>query len=368
LWPGAGAARITCHNQSGQYTEGINDRANAQAAVLQSESFVPMIKPSRLSGVVKAVFATLVGLAATTFGHAEDFPARPIRVLVGSAPGGAADVSARLAAEALGRALDNSVFVELRGGAGGLNAVETFLAGEPDGYTILLAAVGSFTIIPAGRSVSYDAENDFIPLGIVWRSAQVLTVRAAGAPTLARFIADAKTRPGALTIGSAGVGTVTHLTIELLKREAGIDVIHVPFRGTGAALPAVLGGQIDAMFSDIGIIDPQLRAGTLRGLVVAAAQRAPALPETPTMGEAGLPGVTGDVWFGFVVSAKTPPMIVKRLQDAVAAAHEDPIYRGKVARLYASVGEPGPQALARLIATETAKWRAVISAAGIKLE
>jgi len=328
-----------------------------------------MIKPLRLSGVVRAVVAALVGLAPVTVGRAEDFPSRPIRVLVGSAPGGAADVSARLAAEALGRALRTPVFVELRGGAGGLNAVETFLANEPDGYTILLAAVGSFTIIPAGRSVAYDAEKDFIPLGIVWRSAQVLTVRAAnGAPTLARFIADAKARPGTLTIGSAGVGTVTHLTIELLKREAGIDVIHVPFRGTGAALPAVIGGQIDAMFSDIGIIEPQLRAGTLRGLAVAAAQHAPALPDVPTMGEAGLPDVTGEVWFGLVVSAKTPPKIIKRLQDGAAAAHDDPVYRDKVARLCASVGEPGPNALAQLIAAEGAKWRAVVRATGIKLE
>jgi len=325
---------------------------------------------SKWSAVANAVLATILAIAATLANaRAEDYPSRPIRLLVGSAPGGAADVSARLAADALGRALKSPVFVELRGGAGGLNAVETFLASEPDGYTILLAAVGSFTIIPAGRTVSYDAETDFIPLGIVWRSAQVLTVRAAGgAPTLARFIADAKARPGTLTIGSAGVGTVTHLTIELLKREAGIDVIHVPFRGTGAALPAVIGGQVDGMFSDVGVIEPQLKAGTLRPLAVAAAQRAPALPDVPTMGEAGLPGVTGEVWFGLVASAKTPPAIVKRLQDGVAAAHEDPVYREKVARLGASLGEAGPAPLARLIATEGAKWRAIVRTAGVKLE
>jgi len=331
---------------------------------------VPLASSGKRSGFARAVIATTIAIAAAiTDVRASDNPSRPIRVLVGWAPGGAADVSARLAAEALGRALHNPVFVELRGGAGGLNAVETFLASEPDGYTVLLAAVGSFTIIPAGRTVSYNAATDFVPLGIVWRSAQVLTVRAAtGAPTLARFIADAKARPGTLTIGSAGVGTVTHLMIELLKREAGVDIIHVPFRGTGAALPAVIGGQVDAMFSDIGIIEPQLKSETLRPLAVAAAQRAPALPDVPTMGEAGLPGATGEVWFGLVASARTPPAIVRRLQDGVAAAHDDPVYREKVARLGASLGEPGPDGLARLIASDGAKWRAIVQTAGIKLE
>jgi tripartite-type tricarboxylate transporter receptor subunit TctC len=306
---------------------------------------------------------------ASAVAKAETYPSRPIRLLVGSAPGGAADTSARLAADALGRALGNPVVVELRGGAGGLSAVESFLASEPDGYTILLAAVGSFTIIPAAKRVSYDAENDFVPLGIVWRSAQALTVGAAtGASTLAEFISTAKTHPATLTIGSAGVGTLTHVTIELFKREASISVIHVPFRGTGAALPSVAGGQLDALFADVGVVAPQVDAGTLRALAVASEQRNAALPKVPTMGEAGLPGVTGEVWFGLVASAKTPASIVRRLQDAVAIAHEDPAYKEKLALQHASAGESGPEPLARLIRTEAAKWRKVVAASGIRLD
>lgn len=315
------------------------------------------------------IAAALLATMLVAVCGAEQYPARPIRVLVGSAPGGAADISARLAAEALGRALNKPVLVELRGGAGGLNAVEAFLGSEPDGYTILLAAVGSFTIIPTAKRVSYDVEKDFIPLGIVWRSAQALTVRSTtGASTLTGFIADAKARPATMTVGSAGVGTVTHLTLELLKREAGIDVIHVPFRGTGAALPAVISGQIDALFIDAGVVAPQVNAGTLRALAVTAEKRVPALPNVPTMGENGLPGVVGEVWFGFVASAKTPPAVVARLQEALAATHDDPVYRDKLARQHASAGEPGPEPLARLIRSEGAKWRAIVSAAGIRLD
>jgi tripartite-type tricarboxylate transporter receptor subunit TctC len=326
-------------------------------------------RKSNASRLARALLLLPAVCAAAAPAVADDFPSRPIRIVVGSAPGGAADIGARLAAEALGRVLNVAVYVEIRGGAGGLNAVETYLAAEPDGYNLLLAAVGSFAIIPAAKRVSYDVEKDFVPLGTVWRSAEVLTVRSSsGADTLARFIADAKAHPAKITIGSPGVGTLPHLTIELLKREAAVDVIHVPFRGSGAALPALIGGQIDALFSDVGIVAPQVSAGTLRALAIASERRTPALPDVPTMGEGGLPGVIGEIWFGLVASAKTPPAIVARLQDALAATHADTVYRDKLARQFASPGEPGPEPLARLIRTETVKWRAIVDAAGIKFD
>jgi tripartite-type tricarboxylate transporter receptor subunit TctC len=322
-----------------------------------------------LSRLAEAGLAALAVLAATGVIGAEGYPSRAIRVLVASAPGSAPDIGARFAAEALGRVLDKPVFVENRGGGGGLSATETYLTGEPDGYTILVAAVGTFAITPAVKRVSYDVEKDFVPLGTIWRSATVLAVRSdSGARTLARFIADAKARPAIVTVGSAGVGTVTHLTIELLRREAGIDVIHVPFRGTGEALSAFIGGQIDAMFGDVQVIAPQVNAGTVRALAVAAPQRVSVLPDVPTAGEAGLPGVIGENWFGFVVSAKTPPAIVKRLQEALAATRDDPSYKEKLARQHVSAGEPGPEPFARLIRADAAKWRAIIGAAGIKLD
>src|SRR5215472_14328644 len=234
---------------------------------------------------------------------------------------------------------------------------------------ILVATTATLTIIPAARSVPYDVDKDVVPLGTIWQTASALEVRASfGVRTLAEFIAAAKARPASMTIGSAGVGTPAHLTIELLKREAGIDVIHVPFRSAGESLTAVVGGQIDALFGDVQIVASQLAAGTVRALAVTGPRRVPSLPEVPTMAEAGLPGVASEPWVGYVVSAKTPPAIVKRLQTALAATHDDRAYQESLARVGASVGEPGAEAFARLIKADAVKWRAIIAAAGIRLD
>ncbi|HEY2134945.1 MAG TPA: tripartite tricarboxylate transporter substrate binding protein [Xanthobacteraceae bacterium] len=323
--------------------------------------------PSISNALVAALF--LFAGIGTAPADADDYPNRAIRVVVPYAAGGPSDTGARLAAEALSRVLSKPVIVENRGGGGGLNATEAYLATEPDGYTILVGAIGPFTIMPAAKHVAYDVEKDFIPLGTVWRSAQVLAVRRdLGVSTVADFVAKAKQNPGTLTIASAGVGAVTHLAIELLKREAGIDVIHVPFRSTGETLPSLMGGQIDALFGDAPILAPQVHAGKIQALAVAAPKRALALPEIPTMGEAGLPGVIAESWYGFVVSAKTPPAIVQRLQQALATAQDDPTYKENLARQGASAGDHGPAPFAQLITTDAAKWRAIVTAAGIRLD
>ncbi|HUI94545.1 MAG TPA: tripartite tricarboxylate transporter substrate binding protein [Xanthobacteraceae bacterium] len=311
--------------------------------------------------------ATSMVFACLATASAEDFPSRPIRIVVPAGAGGPPDVGARLAAKALERTLNTPVVVENRNGR--VNVTESYLAGEADGYTILVGTSASLTILPAAKHVSYDVERDFIPLGTIWRTASALEVRASmGVRTLGAFIAAAKAHPGTVTIGSGGVGTPAHLTIELLKREAGIDVIHVPFRSTGESLTALIGGQIDALFGDVQIVKAQLEAGTIVALAVTGPVRVPALPEVPTTAEAGLPGVVSEPWFGLVVSAKTPPAIVKRLQEALAAAHDDPVYRNALAQQGASAGEPGPEALGRLIRTDAAKWRSIITAAGIDLD
>jgi tripartite-type tricarboxylate transporter receptor subunit TctC len=320
-------------------------------------------KRSAIGGLVALL---LVGATAMAAG-AEGFPSRPIRVLVPTAAGGPGDIGARLAAEALGRVLNSPVYVENRSGR--INVIESYLAAEADGYSILVGSTGTLTIIPVARQVPYDVEKDFVPLGTVWRTASALEVRTSlGVNTLAEFIAAAKARPGTLTIGSAGVGTPAHLTIELLKREAGIDVIHVPFRNAGESLNAVIGGQVDALFGDLKLVASQLDAGTVRALALTGPRRIPDLPDVPTMGEAGLPRVTSEPWFGYVISAKTPPAITKRLQDALAATRDDPVYQTSLGRLGVTPGDRGPDAFARLIRDDTARWRAVIAAAGIRLD
>jgi len=322
-----------------------------------------------MRSTAKALLVATLTFATAAPANADDFPSHPLRVIVPYAAGGPSDTGARFAAEALGRVLDKPVIVENRGGGGGLNATEAYLGIAPDGYTILVGSIGPFTIIPAAKKVTYDVEKDFVPLGTVWRSAQLLAARKTlGVTTVADFVAYAKAHPGKVTIGSAGVGAVTHLAIELFKREAGVDVIHVPFRSTGETLPALMGGQIDALFGDAPILAPQVHGGNVQALAVAAPKRAPALPEIPTMGEAGFPGVIAESWYGFVVSAKTPPEIVKRLQEALATAQHDPDYQQKLAKQGASAGEIGPEPYAKLIKTDAAKWRAIVTAAGIKLE
>jgi tripartite-type tricarboxylate transporter receptor subunit TctC len=321
-----------------------------------------------MASAATGLFAAMA-LAIATTAAAQDYPSRPVRIVVPYAAGGPSDTGTRLAAEPLGRELGRPIVIENRGGGGGLNATEAYVKSEHDGYTILLGAIGPLTIIPALKPVSYDPEKDFDPLGTVWRSAQVLAVRPSlGVKTIAEFVAYAKANPGKVTLGSAGVGAVTHLAIEVLKREALLELIHVPFRSTSESLPALIGGQIDGLFGDGPIIAPQVQSGHIIALAVASPKRVLALPEVPTMAEAGQPGIESESWFGLVVSSKTPVAITKRLQDALATAQRDPAYQASLAKQGASAGELGPESFAKLIRKDAAKWKAIIKAAGIKVE
>jgi tripartite-type tricarboxylate transporter receptor subunit TctC len=319
--------------------------------------------------VSKVTLALCAFGLATGVTLADEYPTRPIRIVVPYAAGGPSDTGTRLLATPLSKQLGISVVIENRGGGGGLNATEQYLKAEQDGYTILVGAIGPLTIIPNLKPVSYDVDKDVVPLGSVWSSAQVLAVRPSlGVKTVAEFVAYAKAHPNQVTIGSAGVGAVTHLAIELLKKEAGIQLVHIPFRSTSESMPQLIGGQIDALFGDASIIASQVHSGKMTALAVAGNQRAPALPEVTTMAEAGYPAVECESWFGLVVSSKTPPQIIKRLQDAVFAAQKQPDYLASLAKQRASGGAPGAEAFGKVIKNDEVKWKRVIAAAGIKLQ
>jgi tripartite-type tricarboxylate transporter receptor subunit TctC len=312
--------------------------------------------------------AAALALAATSTG-AQDYPTRSVRIVVPYAAGGPSDTGTRFIQDSLSRELGQPVVIENRGGAGGLNATEAYFKSEQDGYTILVGAIGPLTIIPALRTVSYDVLNDVVPLTTVWRSAQVLAVRPGlGVKTVAEFVAHAKANPNKITVGSAGIGAVTHLAIELLKREAGIELIHVPFRSTSESMPQLIGGQIDALFGDGPIIAPQVNVGHMVALAVAGPARGLALPNVMTMTEAGYPGVEAQSWFGLVVSSRTPKPVIERLQSAVVKAQQDPAYLASLKRQGATAGEPGPESFGELIRKDAAKWSRVIKAAGIKVQ
>lgn len=315
-------------------------------------------------------FLTAAVLAVTgyTLASADNFPSRPIRVIVGYAPGGPSDTGSRLMSVPLGAQLGQPIVIVNQPGGGGLNSTESYANYAPDGYTLLLGAIGPLTVLPAAEKVNYDPIHDFTPLGLVWTSPLTLAVSPKlGLKTLKDFIAYAKANPGKVTIGSAGVGSVTDLAIALLEHEASISVIHVPYHSTSESLPALMGGQIDALFGDTPIIAPQIKSGQILAIAVAAKKRESIIPDVPTMAEGGQPSVQAASWFGFVASSKTPAPIVKRLQDAMTAAQKDPAYLAKLAQEGASFGEPGPDAYAKLIKEDAVKWKTVIQEAGIKL-
>jgi tripartite-type tricarboxylate transporter receptor subunit TctC len=322
-----------------------------------------------MRSVVKWLGVALALSLASGAAIAQDFPSRAVRILVPYSAGGTSDTASRLVSDPLGRHLGQSVYVENRGGAGGLTATEAYFHLPADGYTLLVGAVGPFAIIPATRSVSYSVERDVVPLGTIWRSPQLLAVSPKlGVKTMAEFIAYARANPGKVSFGSAGVGALTHLSIELLKREAKLDVAHVPYRSTGGTLPALIGGHIDAAFGDISVLASYVQSGAITALALAAPQRSLLLPELITMVEAGLPGVQAENWFGLVVSSGTPAPAVTRLKAALAATQNDPAYRESLAKQGTSAGEPGAESFAQLVRSEIARWKPIVTAPGFKIE
>ncbi len=313
---------------------------------------------------------TAMALAIATTAAAQDYPSRPVRIVVPYAAGGPSDTGTRLAAEPLGRELGRPIVIENRGGGGGLNATEAYVKSEHDGYTILVGAIGPLTIIPALKPVSYDPEKDFAPLGTVWRSAQVLAVRPSlGVKTMAEFVAYAKANPGKVTVGSAGVGAVTHLAIEVLKREASLDLIHVPFRSTSESLPALIGGQIDALVrrrSDhraASAIRPhQLRWRWPRQSVRWPCRRCRPWRRPAMRASNRRAGSVS--WCRRRRRRRSPSACRTHWRPRSAI----PAYQASLAKQGASAGELGPDSFAKLIRKDAAKWRAIIKAAGIKVE
>jgi tripartite-type tricarboxylate transporter receptor subunit TctC len=314
--------------------------------------------------------AILIALAATSIpAAAADYPTRPIRLVVPYAAGGPTDVSGRLIAQALRAPLGQSVFVENRGGGGGIPGTEIVINGPGDGYTLLLGAPGPLILSPAIGAARYDIEKSLATIGLVWRSPQVLAVNPKlGVKTMAELVALAKAKPGTINVGSAGNGTTTHLSLELLKREAGIDLIHVPYRSTGAGLPDLLSGQIEAAFGDLSVMTPQVASKTLVGLATTSKERSALLPDLVTTTEAGYPTLVVENFYGVTARAGVPAEILKRLEAAVQTAIADPEYRANLAKHGAVVSETSAAKYRELLRAEAERWGPIARAAGLKVE
>ena len=299
---------------------------------------------------------------------ADLYPSKSIRLITPYSTGGPTDTAARLIAEPLGRQLGQTVVVENRTGAGGVIGTEAALHSQPDGYTLLVSAAATFTIIPVVEKVAYDPEKDFVPLGQIWYASTTLVVNSQSKiKTVADLVARAKADPGKLSIGSAGNGTTTHLSIGLLSREATIKVIHVPYRSTSNSIVDLLGGQIDAIFGDPAIVAPSVKAGKLTALATLAPERSPLFPNVPTMAEAGLPGVRTINWYGLHALATTPPAVLDRLKTAVRAAQMDPAYKASLAKIANSTGTLGADAFGEMIRQEIRRLTPVVRSMGITL-
>ena len=234
--------------------------------------------------------------------------------------------------------------------------------GEPDGYTLLLGGIAALVLIPPVQKVRYDVEKDFAPLGLIWRSPQVFAVSTKlGVNTVAEFVAYAKANPGKVTIGSAGTGTVTHLAGELLKRESGIELLHVPYRSTANSLTDLVGGHIDAIFGDVAILQPHVQSGAIRALAITSPERSSLLPDLATMAEVGFPRVRTEVWYGLLAPARTPAPVLAKLKAAVAAAQTDPAFREGLSKFGISPAPPGSDSFAKFIRDEVERWTPIVT-------
>jgi tripartite-type tricarboxylate transporter receptor subunit TctC len=318
-----------------------------------------------------AAIAALLCLSAASEAAAQSYPTRVIRVIVPGPPGGPSETVLRTLAERLSSALGQAVIVENRGGgANGTIGAQYVARADPDGYTLLYSIPGPMVVAPAVyRNLGYDPVKSFAPIATIFSSPQALAVNpAVPVATVQELIAYAKANPGKISFASPGYGSQPHLLGEMFRLMAGVDLLHVPYRGPALAVTDLLSGQVQMEFETLPILLPHIEAGKLRALAVADAARSPHLPDVPTTIEAGLPGLQATFWSGVLAPAGTPKSIVDRLNAAINEILKSNEIAAILDRLSAKPKIGSPQEFAAFVAAESKKWTAVVNAAGIKAE
>jgi tripartite-type tricarboxylate transporter receptor subunit TctC len=317
-------------------------------------------------GLALSMLAVLVasrGAAAAGL----DYPERPITMVVTFAPGGSSDVLARAVASAMARGLGKQVAVDNRPGAGGHVGAEAVAHAVPDGYTILFGTNGTLGIGPAlYKSRRYDALQDLVPVGLLHKLPLVLVINSQiPAKTLGEFIDYARNHPSKLSFASAGVGSVSHLAGELFKGEAQIDILHVPYKGGGAAVPDLLAGRVSLMLETIPNALPLARGGDLRAIGVTTKERSPSAPDLPTLAESGLPGFDVSAWTGLFAPAGTPSAIIERLNAETRKIADDKDYVALIQSMGTDVARSSPDAFGSFVHDDVVRWTDVITRHGI---
>ncbi len=302
--------------------------------------------------------------------HADDYPTRPITLIVPFPPGGSTTVMARNVADKLSVSLGQQIVVENRGGAGGVIGTRSVARATPDGYTILLSYTATMAIAPAMNvNAGYDPRKDFVPIGMIGAAPSVLVVNPSlPVHSIAELITYAKAAPAPVQYGSPGVGTVNHLAGEYLAAETGLKLQHVPYKGNGPALGDLLGGHIPMMFVPIPVALGNIKAGTLRGLAIGSATRTSLLPDLPTLAESGVPGFEVALRYGLVAPAGTPPAIIARLNKELNAALLTEDVKTRLATEGAESLPGTPEAYAADIGKEEKKWGGLVKKLGLKVE
>ena len=302
------------------------------------------------------------------FAGAQAYPSRPVRIIVGFAPGGGLDIRARLIGQWLQERLGQPFIVENRPGADSNIATETVVNAPPDGCTLLLAALPNASNATLHGNLKFNFIRDITPIAGIDREPFVIEVNPSmPVKTVPEFIAYAKANPGKVNMASGGIGSGNHIFGELFKMMAGVDLVHVPYRGAGPALADLLGGQVQVMFASTSSSIEYVRAGRLRALAVTAATRSPVLADIPTVGEF-VPGYEASFWYGIAAPKNTPAEIADKLNREINAAIADPKMKARLAEWGAIALAGSPADFGKLVAEETEKWGKVIRAAGIKAE
>ncbi len=300
---------------------------------------------------------------------AENWPDKPIRVIVSVPAGATPDVTARLVTPGLSQQLGQPLVVDNRGGAGGLIGAEIVAKSAPDGYTLFISSPGALTILPHLRKVPYDTLRDFAPVSLISIGPFVLiTHPSVPVKTVKELITLAKAQPGKLNYASAGNGVANHLAMELFKQMAGVDITHVPYKGAPQAVTDVLAGHMNMMFNSISPIVAHIKAGRVRVLGIASSKRSSQLPDIPTISEAGVPGYEAENWFGLFVPAKTPKRIVARLNEAVVKVLRAPEIQSQFATLGAEAVGNSPEEFAAFVRRDMEKYAKVVKLSGAKLD
>jgi tripartite-type tricarboxylate transporter receptor subunit TctC len=320
--------------------------------------------------IVRFTKLCLIALAAcfaSSLASAQPFPVKQIRLIVPFPPGGPNDLIARVIGQKMSEVLKQTIVIENKSGQGGVLGTDLVAKSAPDGYTIGVVSAGALAISPSMEKVPYNTSTDLAAVTLVAKVPEMLVVATAlPIQNLNELVAYGKANPGKLNFASSGPGSLPHLAGELLKLTAKIDITHVPYRGAAPAVNDLLGQQVQMAFFDLPVLLPQVKAGKLRPIVIAAPERAPSAPDVPTTTEAGMPNLQAENWYGMVAPANTPPEVVATLNAAAVQAMKDPDVRQKLSSQGAILVGDSPEHFRSFIRSETEKWAKVIKDAGVE--